>query len=66
MKLLPLLPLLPLLFLLSCQAQTVEPVPDSVVIKVEWYGDITRVYIKNNGIECLVYEGDELIGKERY
>jgi hypothetical protein len=30
------------------------------------YGDISKVYIKNDGIECWIYEGDELIGKERY
>jgi len=53
------------LFLLSC---TPEPAikPVGIVIIVETYGDTDRVYIKNNGIECWVYEGDELIRKERY
>lgn len=58
--------LLPLLFLLSCQAQSVEPEPQAVVIVVESYGDIERVYIRNNGVECWVYCNGELIRKERY
>jgi hypothetical protein len=54
------------LFLLACQPEprTIEPVP--VVIVVESYGDIERVYIKNNGVECWVYEDGELIRKEKY
>lgn len=62
--------LLPLLFLLSCQmpepAGSYRTVPEGVVIVVESYGDIDRVYIKNNGIECWVYSNGELIRKERY
>jgi hypothetical protein len=57
--------LLPL-FLLACQPEPKLVEPKSVVIVVESYGDISRVYIKNDGIECWVYEGDELIRKERY
>jgi len=56
---------LSLIFLCSCQVQTQEPAPESVIIVVN-YGDISKVYIKNDGIECWIYEGDELIGKERY
>ena len=56
---------LPLILLLSCQVQTQEPPPESVILVVD-YGDLRHVYIKNNGIECWVFEGDELIKKERY
>jgi hypothetical protein len=57
--------LLPLLFL-ACQPEprTIEPVP--VIIAVEWYGDIERVYIRNDGVECLIFYDGELIRKERY
>lgn len=60
--------LIPLLFL----ACTPEPTgacrraPEPVVITIEEYGDIERIYIKNNGIECWVYSGGELIRKEKY
>jgi hypothetical protein len=57
--------LIPLLFL-GCQPEPriIEPVP--VIIVVEQYGDIERVYIKNNGVECWVYSNGELIRKEKY
>lgn len=56
--------LLPFLLLLAC---TPEPAikPVGVVIVVD-YGDITKVYIKNDGVECWVYEGRELIKIEKY
>jgi hypothetical protein len=57
--------LIPLLFL-ACQPEPKLIEPKSVVIVVESYGDIERVYIKNNGVECWVYEDGELIEKERY
>jgi hypothetical protein len=57
--------ILPLLFL-GClpEPKAIEPVP--VIIAVESYGDIKRVYIRNDGVECWVYEDGELIRKERY
>lgn len=57
--------LIPLILLLSCQVQTQEPPPKGVILVVD-YGDLRHVYIKNNGIECWIFEGDELIRKERY
>ena len=56
--------LLPLLFLACHEPKVIEPVP--VVIVVEQYGDIERMYIKNDGVECWVYYDGELIRKERY
>lgn len=57
--------LIPLLFL-ACQPEPKVIEPDSVVIVVESYGDIERVYIRNDGVECLIYYDGELIGRERY
>lgn len=58
--------LLPLILLASCQQVEIEqPPPESVVIVVD-YGDIRKVYIKNDGIECWVYSNGELIKKEKY
>jgi hypothetical protein len=63
--------LIPLLFLLflGClpePAGSYRRVPEAVIITVESYGDISRVYIKNDGVECWIFYDGELIGKERY
>lgn len=50
--------------LISCTPEPSVP-PKGVVIVVD-YGDITKVYIRNDGVECWIYEGGELIKKERY
>lgn len=50
--------------LASCQAPVIEP--NKSVILVVHYGDLRKVYIRNDGIECWIYEGNELIGKEKW
>jgi hypothetical protein len=54
--------LLPLILLASCQVQTQEPPPESVILVVD-YGDFTHVWIRNNGIECWVYSNGEVVEK---
>ena len=51
-------------FLLACTQPVIER-PKEVVI-VEQLGDTTRIWIRNDGIECWIYYDDELIRKERY
>ncbi len=51
-------------FLLACTQPVVER-PREVVI-VEQLGDTTRVWIRNDGVECWIYYDGEFVRRERY
>lgn len=51
--------------MLSCQVQTQEPPPKGVIV-IEELGDTTRIWIRNNGIECWIYYDGEFIKKEKW
>jgi hypothetical protein len=50
--------------LMACTQPVIEP-PKGVVI-IEELGDTTRVWIRNDGIECYIYYDGEFIRKEKY
>lgn len=52
-------------FLLACTQPVIER-PKEVVVIVEEIGDTTRVWIRNDGVECWVYYDGEFVRKERY
>ena len=49
---------------MACTQPVIER-PKEVVI-VEQLGDTTRVWIRNDGIECWVYYDGEFVRKEKY
>lgn len=50
--------------LMACASPVIEK-PKQIIV-IEELGDTTRVWIRNDGIECWIYYDEEFIRKEKY